>query len=232
MTYHIRRQGWLAREVTSVAVLIFANGDIEEIEWIRPSLAASTAVIAADGGSRHLLRLKHLPDVVIGDLDSLPQEAQDWLEAEGVEIYVYPRDKNETDLELALLHAISHYDGDIQILGALGGRLDQTLANIILLAHPALVDRRVELVTQHQHAWLITEQTEVHGEVGDKVSLIPIGGDVLVQETTGLRWPLANEIIAVGPARGISNAMIEPVARIVVESGTLLCIHTLHGWQR
>ncbi len=232
MIYHIPSFGQWAKDIKSVAVLIFANGDIEEIEWIRPYLAASTAVIAADGGSRHLLRLGHLPDVVIGDLDSLPQEAQDWLEAGGVEIYVYPRDKNETDLELALLYAIFHYESDIQILGAMGGRLDQTLANIMLLAHPALVDRHIELVTHHQQAWLVTERTEIRGEVGDKVSFIPIGGDVLVKETSGLRWPLSNETISVGPALGISNAMIEPVASIVVGSGTLLCIHALHGWQR
>jgi len=215
-----------------VAVLIFANGDIDEADWIRPYLTAPTAVIAANGGTRHLFRLDRLPDVVIGDLDSLPQEAQNWLEAEDVTVHVYPHDKNETDLELALLHAISHHEDDIQIIGALGGRLDQTLANIMLLAHPALVDRHVELVTDHQHAWLVTGRSEVTGEVGDTVSLIPIGGDVLVQETSGLRWPLANEVLTTGPALGISNTMTKPLATIVVESGTLLCIHTRGGWQR
>ena len=96
-------------------------------------------------------------------LDSLPKEAQAWLEAEEVTVFVYPHDKNETDLELALLHAVAHYEDDIQIFGALGGRLDQTLANIMLLAHPALVDRHVELLTEHQRAWLLTEQAEISG---------------------------------------------------------------------
>ena len=215
-----------------MAVLIFANGDIDEADWIRPYLTAPTAVIAANGGTRHLFRLDRLPDVVIGDLDSLPQEAQNWLEAEDVTVHVYPHDKNETDLELALLHAISHHEDDIQIIGALGGRLDQTLANIMLLAHPALVDRHVELVTDHRHAWLVTGRSEVTGEVGDIVSLIPIGGDVLVQETSGLRWPLANEVLTTGPALGISNTLTQPLATIVVETRTLLSIHTRGGWQR
>ena len=215
-----------------MTILIFANGDIAGVEWIRPYLEESSVVIAADGGMRHLLQLQHFPDVVIGDLDSLPPEAQERLEAQGTKINVYPYDKNETDLELALLYAISHYDDDIQIVGALGGRLDQTLANIMLLAHPALADRRVELVTEHQRAWLVTECTEVDGQVGDMLSLVPIGGDVLVQETTGLRWPLSDEVLVVGPALGVSNVMTEPVAAVTISSGTLLCIHTDREWRR
>ena len=205
-----------------MTILIFANGDIAGVEWIRPYLEESSVVIAADGGMRHLLQLQHLPDVVIGDLDSLPPEIHEQLEAQGTTVNVYPYDKNETDLELALLHAISHYDDDIQIVGALGGRLDQTLANIMLLAHPALADRRVELVTEYQR----------DGQVGDMLSLVPIGGDVLVQETTGLRWPLTNEVLVVGPALGVSNVMTEPVAAIIISSGTLLCIHTDREWRR
>jgi len=215
-----------------VTVRIFANGDIQEVEWIRPYLSAPAVVIAANGGSRHLLLLDHPPDVLIGDLDSLPQEAQAWRELDSVTVFVYPHDKNETDLELALLHAAAHYEEDIQIFGALGGRLDQTLANIMLLAHPALVDRRVELLTENQRAWLLTEQAEISGEVGDLVSLVPIAGDVLVQKTTGLRWPLYDEVLSVGPALGISNEMTQPIATISIASGTLLCIHTRRDWDR
>jgi thiamine pyrophosphokinase len=215
-----------------VTLLIFANGDIPEVAWIRPYLNESAVVIAADGGSSHLLRLDHPPDVLIGDLDSLPQEAQAWREEDSVNVFVYPHNKNETDLELALLHAIFHYEDDIQIFGALGGRLDQSLANIMLLAHPALTGRRVELVTEYQRAWLVLEHTEIRGEVGDLISLIPVGGEVLVKETTGLRWPLSNEVLSVGPARGVSNEMIAAEATIRVASGTLLCIHTRHEWDR
>ena len=216
-----------------MAILIFANGDIEDVDWIQSYLSSPGIVIAADGGIRHLRRLDHLPDVVIGDLDSLLPENRTWLEEAGVQMHVYPHDKNETDLELALLHAVSHYDeGDILVFGAQGGRLDQTLANILLLAHPALAGRRVELVEQYQTAWLVTDRTEIVGEVGDAVSLIPLGGDVLVKETTGLRWPLSNEVLAFGPARGVSNEMTEARASIVVGQGTLLCLHNSRSWLR
>jgi thiamine pyrophosphokinase len=215
-----------------VTILIFANGDIPEVDWIRPYLSASSFVIAADGGSRHLLLLDYPPDLLIGDLDSLPPEAQAWREMNDGNLIIYPHDKNETDLELALLYAVHHFDDDIQIFGALGGRLDQTLANIMLLAHPILAGRRVELMTENQRAWLVTDHTEVKGQIGDLISIVPISGDVLVKETTGLRWPLSDEVLSVGPARGVSNEMIAPLATITITYGTFLCIHTQHEWDR
>jgi len=215
-----------------MTVLLFANGDIEEKEWIRPYLAAATAVIAADGGTKHLWRLGYLPDAVVGDMDSLSQQARQWLSNANVPLIVAPVNKDETDLELALLHAVEHYKEDILIFAAFGGRLDQTLANILLLAHPALAAYRVELLTPYERTWLVTAETEIRGEIGDTVSLIPLGEEVLVRQTTGLQWPLKDEILAFGPARGVSNTMSAATATISVESGPLLCIHTRQAWQR
>lgn len=215
-----------------MTVLVFANGDLEEIEWIRPYLEMATAVIAADGGTRHLWRLDHLPDGVIGDMDSLPGEARQWLNAANIPLIMAQEDKDETDLELALLYTAKRYDEAILIFGASGGRLDQTLANILLLAHPALKSRRVEILARYERAWLVTADSEIQGDAGDTVSLIPLGGDVLVRNTEGLLWPLTDEILTFGPARGVSNKMTASVAKVSVASGTLLCIHARHEWGR
>ncbi len=215
-----------------MAVLLFANGDLEEIEWIKPYLATATAVIAADGGSKHLFRLGHLPDLVIGDMDSLPRQAREWLLEGNVPLIVAPEKKDETDLELALLYASEHYKEEILIFAAFGGRLDQTLANIFLLALPALSGERIKLMSPQQRAWLVTDRSEIQGDIGDRVSLIPLGGEVLVRQTQGLQWPLVDETLAFGPARGVSNVMTSSAAAVAVGSGTLLCIHTRQGWQR
>lgn len=224
--------GLLTCRFLIMTVLLFANGDLEEIAWIRPYLDAATAVIAADGGSKHLYRLGHLPDLVIGDMDSLPRQAREWLLAGSVPLIVAPEQKDETDLELALLYASEHYKEEILIFAAFGGRLDQTLANIFLLALPALSGVQIKLLSPQQRAWLVTDRSEIQGEIGDMVSLIPLGGKVLVRRTQGLRWPLVDETLAFGPARGVSNVMTSSPAAVVVGSGTLLCIHTRQGWQR
>jgi thiamine pyrophosphokinase len=215
-----------------MTTLIFANGDLHGLSWIRPLLADAQAVVAADGGAGHLWRLNHLPDVVIGDMDSLAREVREWLENGRVQFAVFPHLKDETDLELALLHAAGQREGDIVVIGGFGGRFDQTLANIMLLAHPELDGRRVELRTQYERAWLVRDFTEIVGEVGDTVSLIPLGGDVLVEDTHGLQWPLQDEWLVFGPARGVSNVMTEAVATVKIASGTLLCLHTKQAWGR
>ena len=208
-----------------MALLIFANGVLDEVDWIRPYLAQATAVWAADGGSRHLFRLGHLPDKVIGDMDSLAPELQDWLTTNQIPFDQHPPEKDETDLELALLLAAERPEQDIWLFGLLGGRLDQMLANIFLISLPALAGKRVRLVTPTEQAWLVRRRTEFGGQVGDLVSLIPLAGDVTIASTTGLKWPLQAETLHFGAARGVSNCLIEPRASVTLTNGILFCVH-------
>jgi thiamine pyrophosphokinase len=177
-----------------------------------------------------LRALDRPPDVVVGDMDSLPEGIRPWLEARlgtaDTEFVEYPPAKDETDLELALLLAATRFDDEIWLFGALGGRLDQTLANILLLASPTLEKRRIVMITEWEKAWLLTGKTEIHGTPGDMVSLIPLGGDVFMRATTGLQWPLIDERLTFGLARGVSNVMMADVATVVIRNGRLLCIHS------
>jgi thiamine pyrophosphokinase len=90
-------------------LLIIANGELPQPDWLRPYLARATAVIAADGGANHLTPLGYTPHVLIGDLDSVTAELVAELQGKGTAVFPHPTDKNETDLELALHHAITHY---------------------------------------------------------------------------------------------------------------------------
>lgn len=215
-----------------MAIAVVANGEIEDKAWAASVLNAATLIVAADGGAAHLLALGFRPELVIGDLDSLPAGQRPPLEAAGTHFIVAPRAKDETDLELALLYVADHYQEEIIILGGLGGRLDQTLANLMLLAHPKLRSRPVRLLTPFQTAWLIAHFGQIEGEIGDLLSLIPLSGDVVVTATTGLQWPLHQETLHFGPARGISNVLIQPKATIAIENGLVLGVHTTQKWQR
>ncbi len=216
---------------------VFANGNLEgDGEWIRPFLAQSTAIIAADGGSRHLHALNHPPDIIIGDMDSLPAAVRRWLTAVGTQFITHPPAKNETDLELALRYAVEKYDADILLFTALGGRLDQMLANIHLLAHPAFAGR-VRLISPHQQTWVMAAPLTktafmINGRVGDTLSLIPLHDAVKVNSTAGLQYPLHEEFLYFDQSRGISNVLTAETAVVTIEKGSLLCVLTEKEWGR
>ena len=79
---------------------------------------------------------------------------------------------------------------------------------------------------------LIQHESVIRGQPGDTVSLIPLAGDVHILATAGLAWPLRDEWLRFGPARGISNVMETAEARVTITSGSLLCIHTDGRWGR
>jgi thiamine pyrophosphokinase len=205
--------------------VIITNGDLPEAETARRHAQRADLLLAADGGAAHALALGLSPDVVIGDLDSLDPDQQTQLYAAGTRFIVHPAEKDETDLELALLHAATLGAKSIVVLGVLGGRLDQTLANILLLTLPALVDREVYLVDGGQTAFIIRDEAVISGKPGDTVSLIPLGNNARGVTTAGLKYALDNGALPFGPALGLSNEMTEERAHVWVRDGLLLCIH-------
>jgi len=206
-------------------IIIFANGELPDLNKARLLLLTDDTVICADGGTRHVLALGLRPDLIIGDLDSADSETIQKFKDDGIDIEFYPRDKNETDLELAIKRAIRMDPKQILIIAALGGRLDQTLANIALLSDPLLSTFDVRLEDGVEEILLCRNQAEVHGRSGDLVSLIPWQGAVSGIETRGLRWPLHKETLYPNKSRGISNEMTGESGSISIEAGLLLIVH-------
>jgi thiamine pyrophosphokinase len=211
--------------MASKRALIFANGSLPDRESARRLIDPSDILIAADGGTDHILSLDLVPSVIVGDLDSLAEYDRQSMETAGTRMVVYPRDKNETDLELALNYALEQGVDPIIIMAALGGRLDQILGNLSLLTSPSLVGRDVRLDDGVEQTFFTRNQVEVQGVPGDLVSLLPWGGEVTGVCTTGLKWPLRGEMLSPHKTRGISNEMLEATARIEIESGLLLIVH-------
>lgn len=206
--------------------IIFANGQFADPRSARDLLRPDDLIIAADGGARHALAVGVTPDIVIGDLDSLLPDGQARLEAAGAQIIRFPSRKDETDLELALHHAVHEGATEIVILAALGGRLDQIFANVLLLALPELSRLDVRIVEGAQTAFLIRDEAVIEGQIGDTVSFIPLGGDVVGVTAEGLEWPLYEDTLRFGPTLGVSNVLTAEQARVRVRQGLLLCVVT------
>ncbi len=209
--------------------IIFANGDFDSADTSRYLLDEANIVIAANGGTHHALEADITPTVVIGDGDSLDADTRQQVEAAGGTFVSYPARKDETDLELALLYAADQGCDEIVILGALGGRLDQMLANVFLLTRPEVIDRDVHVLDGRQDAFVIHREGCIEGEPGDTVSLLPIGGDAVGITVEGLEWPLDDDTLPFGRARGVSNVLHARSCHISVRKGLLLCIITAGG---
>jgi thiamine pyrophosphokinase len=146
-----------------VQAVVVANGTVGAAAWARPLLAAADLVVAADGGARAALALGRPPDLVVGDLDSLDPESRAALAGAGCAFEIVPREKDETDLELALKAAAGRGATTIDVLGALGGaRLDHALANVLALALPFLGHRRVALLDPHHEVRLLRGPGALH----------------------------------------------------------------------
>ena len=218
-------------------VLVVADGDVPS----RVALDAAwpgwddgiEAVIAADGGLARARAIGLEPTLLVGDLDSLDPALIAAAEAASLPIRRSPAAKDESDAELALLAAVSDGATRVTVLGAFGGpRLDHALANVWLLAHPALHGIDVALLDARTRASLLSApgpggapvRRPLPGLPGATVSLLPFGGDVSGVTTEGLRYPLRDEPLRVGPARGLSNVREEADAAVSVRRGRLLVI--------
>jgi thiamine pyrophosphokinase len=184
-------------------------------------------VVAADGGHAWAALLGLTPDLLIGDLDSIAPGSLAGLEGSQVPVEPYEHhSKWETDTELAVLAALRWKPERIVILGAVGGRLDHTLANILLLTHPALENLDVTIVEGVHEVFLAKPRvwTSIRGQAGDIMSLLPVGEAVQGITLGGFEYPLNTEALTPGSGRGVSNVLLGADGRLWVEGGRLLVV--------
>jgi len=207
------------------SAIIFVNGELCNAQVVRQFALQADKIIAADGGLKHVFALGLTPHLLIGDLDSVSADEVARARELGCEVRQYPVEKDETDLELALLAAVECGCGSIRLAAALGGRLDQTLANIYLLNLPQMDGVDARLDDGKTEVVLIRSRLELEGRAGDTVSLLPLSPLVRGITTTDLKFPLIDESLEFSRSRGISNVMLSSTATIEVTSGALLCVH-------
>lgn len=207
-------------------VFVISGGELGDPAFLREqaATAAPAAVICADGGARHLEAAGILPDLIVGDMDSLDSVSQMYCEAKGCRIIRHPRWKDETDTELALHEAFSMAPAEVWIWGALGHRIDHTLANISLLVQGKEKGVEVKLIDEWCELFLIDRRTVLEGEVGQTVSLFPFAGQATGVALTGFEFPLTKAVMEIGRPCGVSNRLMAGKGIIELDSGCLLAV--------
>ncbi|MCR4441187.1 MAG: thiamine diphosphokinase [Peptococcaceae bacterium] len=204
--------------------LIISGGCLETGPFYQALAQEAHCVICADGGARHAAALGIVPALAVGDFDTLTEKELAELAALGTKIIRCPREKDYTDTQMALEKALEMGFQEIDIVAALGGRLDHALANVMLLALPKAEEARIRLLDEDQEVFLIRRKTVLRGKLGETISLLPLSEEVSGIRTRGLYYQVDNGRFVMGIPVGVSNVFSEETAEIEIEKGLLLAI--------
>jgi len=208
-------------------VFCYIVGASPEAVRIRPR--PGDFLIAADGGLEHLARWGLRPDLLIGDLDSLNAIP------EGVPRKQFPREKDDTDLSLALEEAFLRPRENIIITGAWGGRPDHSVANLQLLVKAARRGHFAQMLCGGYTAAAIADGGALRLKGHGAVSVFAHGGEARGVAIRGLEYPLENAILRDDTPLGVSNTL-SGEGEITLEHGALLifyqegiCVKAFHA---
>lgn len=212
------------RVIFNMVAIIVCSGSIIDYSYHEKYFNIAKSIICVDGGAKHLRNLELVPDVLIGDLDSIQKEDLEYLNSLNVRIIKYPSEKNMTDTEIAVDFAVESGYTEIIIIGGIGSRLDHSLANIFLLKQMLSRGIKGMIVNEHNEIMLVKDRIFVMREEGYKLTLLPLTNVVEGITTKGLYYELNCEDIEMGSSRGVSNEFLDETAEITIKKGLLMVI--------
>ena len=205
---------------------LFLNGFADPPDLLRRVAGRADLVVAADGGALHALRAGIVPDLVVGDMDSLGEEGARRLGGRGATLERHPSRKDKMDGHLAILAAQKRGATVLDLLCAVGGRLDAVFA----LPHLLLAAERLGVRTTAVAGWgemFVVEDGSraVGGRTGEDVSVFPLAGAAEGVTLEGFEYPLEGARIEAGDTLGFHNELLGEGATVAVKRGALFVVH-------
>lgn len=206
-----------------MVALIIANGD--EVDKISLENMNIDYVICADGGLEKAEKLQVVPDLILGDFDSVNRDVLEKYKKSNSEIMKFPAEKDFTDMELSIETAVKKGFKDIVLVGATGGpRLDHSLANMMLLEKYYQLGINIIIIDNKNKIQIIADNCNMllNKKEGSFVSLIPLTENISGLTLEGFKYPLDRVVVKRGSTLCVSNEIILDKGRIILESGTAL----------
>jgi len=206
-----------------VRALLLAAGRVVATPDLRAAATGAELVIAADGGLRHARSLGVHPDLLVGDLDSVdPGALQRWPDLARVK---YPVDKDALDLELALDEVLARAARSVLIAGALGDRLDHSLASVAVAERYHRDGLEVTLDSGDARVLPLRRGQTRHAALaaGTTVSVLATRPGTRVS-LVGARWTLDHHALEPGFGVGVSNLASGDGPRLTLHDGGCLLV--------
>lgn len=207
-------------------VVIFTGGIVIKSILVTEALTNADMIIAADSGATTALVFGVVPEIVLGDMDSIEEKTKKALAKKKIPCISSPAEKDETDTELAIDYAIKNGATEIVLLGGISGdRTDHILANIL---YAGISSVPITFINGMQKSFVAKGPTTISltGQTNDLLSLVPLSSDAGGISTTGLKWELKNGTLIFGKPRGVSNVFLQNTVHLQLSKGILFITHT------
>lgn len=209
-----------------MTAILVCGGTLTAV-FLRESVAKEKAPVlyAVDGGLAVFEQAGLMPDYLVGDFDTAPKELVERYETRCTTIRHQP-EKDATDTELAIDHALASGADRIVLLGAAGSRLDHTLANVHMLYRVLLQGCTAELVNENNRITLHDKPfwREKRELFGTYLSFLPFFGEVTGVTLSGVKYPLTEKTLTAGNSLSISNEAVAENIEVSFSDGYLLMI--------
>lgn len=205
-------------------VCIVANSPECDPDLVALVSQRADLVIATDGALTQIDPSVRV-DVVCGDFDSV-SEAQARIVRPEVEVILRP-DQDKNDLEKSIAIALERGAADIEVLGAWGGRLDQSLTTLAVLE---CFSAQARMVMYHD-TWVcrllqgpgVSAVCDIETRRNDTISIVARNSAARIS-IDNVRWPLTDYSLEVG-SRGVSNESLGGIVRVEVHEGIVALCH-------
>lgn len=219
-------------EAKKTNALIIANGSLKKPELIMDLLSNyygfenNYLTICTDGAIKNCIKLKVIPEIVIGDMDSISKRDIEMLKSHQNNITFIKSQtrKDESDAQLAMEYAVNNKINNILIAGAIGKRIDHSLANIFNIASDKFKETDIKIIDENYEISILRHSGEIKGTAGNTISLFSLTPSTFFISTEGIDYELKNEELLFSPVRGLSNTFTKKTVKINIRDGILLII--------
>ena len=206
-----------------IRTLIVSGGNVED-NILNNFKEKFDYIIASDKGLESLDKYRIIPNYIIGDFDSIDKKILDkYTNNKSIIVKGLNPEKDYTDTHMALKLAIELKSTEIIVLGAMGTRLDHTIANVHILKEALDNNIECKIIDSRNEIQLINKKTILNLDKNYKyVSLIPLTSKVKGITLKGFKYPLSAATIEIGHSIGVSNEQLEKCAEIDLKEGILI----------
>lgn len=207
--------------------IVFSGGEVNNLMQTASLIPEDAFVVCADSGVYNCEKLKYKANIIVGDFDSsVLEEVKNLTCAENAQIVKLNPIKDDTDTEHCLDILVKEGFTNIYIVGAIGTRMDHTLANVFLMEKYHKQGADIIVVNENNIVHFLTEATlELSKNSMKYVSVVPLE-DVTISNN-GFKYPLNNETLIRYSSRGISNELSSDKGSITISKGCALIIESI-----